>query len=720
MSKVDIFGDKYVREKGAFVVPNKLVVKDLFALESVVGASRISYVILDGHKLDEEVEAYLARPGIDGVLLSANDPDPAAVGETLKPALAEGRVLVFVPGAAIAYRGTLTHIPVGVLDFLCQLQLPITPLFIGRYGELGEQLPNEPLRQAVLTFCAEIPERGLKALPCLREAWLAAGEEAMSSQPVVGGSLGSAVVRGMKAFPHARIIDGVDDKSLANNTLLGVAIALSKRLKELTSKRRVGVILPPGKGATLANLACLLAGKIPVNINFTASVEAIQSSIKQAEVDRFITADPFVRKLPDFPWPPLRDLILLERESMTLKKSAKRWVILSRLLPASALIKLLDLEAHGDDDEAVLLFTSGSSGPPKGVPLTHRNILGNVAQCRSRIELNQDSRLLGCLPVFHSFGITITLWFPLICGFDVVTYPSPREAKRLGELVEQHSVELMITTPTFLRSIIKRVPADSLRSIKHMIVGAEKLPPALAESFLEKFGFYPLEGYGLTETTPVCSVNMSTPPAPEGAVVLPSEKLGTVGQLLPGIAIKVTDTSTEERFPITKTGMIWLKGVNVFGGYLNQEKLNRTIIKDGWFCTGDVGHMDPEGFLHIEGRISRFSKIGGEMVPHEQLEIAIMKAMGLDPADSERHIAVVSIPDKQKGEAIVLLSTIVGPSIHQELLSLRYKLLDLGIPALWCPKYLLPVGSIPLLTSGKLDITKCENMVRTAQEKGEL
>lgn len=345
MSKVDIYGDRNIREGGALVVPNKLGVKDLFAIESVVGSSQVTYIVLEGDAMDKELGAYLSRPGVEGIMLSPDDPDPRAIGESLKPALKEGKVYVFVPGKAAIHKGGLTVIPVRTLDFLCGLDLPIVPLFVGRYGDFGEQIEGEALKQVIINFRPVLIERRRKALPALMQSWMEGGEKAMSSQPFLNGSLGAALIRGMKAHPQKGLIDGVDDKSMPNNVLLGVAIAFSKRLKQLTSRKRVGVILPPGKGATLANLACIFAGKIPVNINFTASIEGVRSSIEQANVDQFITADPFIRKLPEFPWPPLRDLILLEKETLILKKSAKRWVVLSRLLPASVLIKMLGLDA---------------------------------------------------------------------------------------------------------------------------------------------------------------------------------------------------------------------------------------------------------------------------------------------------------------------------------------------------------------------------------------
>lgn len=718
MNKVDIFGETFVRKNGAFVVPNRLDINELIVIERMLGAGRIKYILEENTRLSPEMEKHFSTPGLDGATISLKDPHPDFVGKTLAESIEKGQVLIFVPGRVETYRGALSHVPSAVLHYISRFGLKMTPLFIGHYGDMGQVSKNEHLHQTILHFGEQIEQVGEIAQAYVLESWLSLSATAMSSQPVMSGSLGAMVVRGMKAHPHARFIDGIDDSSLPNHLLLGVAIAFAKHLQKLTSRRRVGIILPPGKGALLANLACLLAGKIPVNINFTASAEAISSSIKQSEVDRFITADTFVRKLPDFPWPPLRDLILLERERMVFQKKAKWWVLATRMMPASMIIKMLDLESACDDDEAVLLFTSGSSGSPKGVPLTHRNIIGNIVEARSRIDLSPDSRLLGCLPIFHSFGCTITLWFPLVCGYDVVTYPSPKEAKRLGELIRQYSVELMVTTPTFARSFIKRVPVEDMRSIKYCIMGAEKLSPDLAESFKNTFGFYPIEGYGMTETSPVCSVNMPSPPAGDGLAVLPSERIGTVGQLLPGMAVKVTDPTTEEPYPLTKTGMLWFKGANVFSGYLGMERLNREIIKDGWFRSGDVGRVDADGFLHIEGRISRFSKIGGEMVPHEQLEISILRAMGLDPTDMERHVAVVGIPDKQKGEAIVLLTTVIGPSLHQDLMVLRYKLLDLGIPALWCPRFILPVRSIPILNSGKLDINQCIAMVKDAKKSG--
>ncbi len=299
-----------------------------------------------------------------------------------------------------------------------------------------------------------------------------------------------------------------------------------------------------------------------MNLNFTAGPEAIRSCIRQSGVDRFITADPFVRRVSSFPWPPNRDLIFIERVLPSLKKKIVTWGTLSKLLPTAVLGALLGLNRRRGDDEAALLFTSGSSGEPKGVPLTHRNLLANVTQFATRLDLPAGCSVLGCLPLFHSFGCTVTLWYPVIEGVNLVTYPSPLETKRLAELVALHQVNLLLSTPTFLRGYMKRIDSAQLASLKLVVTGAEKLPQSLADAFEEKFGIRPQEGYGLTETSPATNVNLPDPAPEPGAPALPSARNGSVGQLLPGMAIRITDPVTDAEVPLDHQGIIWLRGSN--------------------------------------------------------------------------------------------------------------------------------------------------------------
>ncbi|MFW2385484.1 MAG: AMP-binding protein, partial [Akkermansiaceae bacterium] len=608
---------------------------------------------------------------------------------------------------------TACHIPGYTVTALGALGLPIAPLDISVPTECCLSVENSAkLPSAIFTFGEAIPAAKSSGSN-FRESLLKASSEAFASREFFNGSLPIALLEGLKKHGSTTtLFDGTDDSELPFGKVLGASIALSKEIKAATKKKRVGILLPPGKGGLVANLAVLFAGKIPVNLNFTASREAVQSSIKQADLDKFITADPFVRKVPDFPWPPNRDLIFIERLLPKIKKRIIKWVVLGKILPASMLAKILGLGNEKGDDEAILLFTSGSSGEPKGVPLSHRNLLANVTQFGTQLQLDDDAKLLGCLPLFHSLGCTVTLWFPVIEGLDLVTYPTPLENKRLAELIDKHSVDLLLATPTFLRGYMRRIDPEQLSSLKIVITGAEKLPDNLANSFEEKFGKLPMEGYGLTETSPGSHVNLPIDDPQDGTPVIKAHRFTSVGPNLPGVAVKITNAATDEPSELHESGIIWLKGENIFQGYLDQPELSKEVLdEDGWFKTGDVGRVDEDGFLYIEGRMSRFSKIGGEMVPHEAVEAAVNKVLGLD-RETDRKITIVGIPDEKKGEAILLLSTIASDALEQETLDIRYKLLDEGLPSLWCPKQILSVDSIPVLASGKLDIKACDAMVK--------
>ncbi len=697
---------------GSLVVPGRLDLDLLIQLERLFAGRKITWLVEETALYDLKVRAYLEKSG-SGAMFSADDAAPAAAGTQLKEYLTGNGVLIFVPGRSTTQNATANHLPTVHLQTLCAFGLPILPIAIDCPRE--SSLCTEPLAalpHAVFSVGKLIPAASV-SIAAYQQALLEANEEAYATRAILSSSLGMTLLAGLKKHgSKRRILDGADDSELSFDKILAAAIAFSKFIKEETDKLRVAIVLPPGKAGLIANLAVVFAGKIPVNLNFTAGPDAIKSCIRQADVDRFITADPFVRKVSSFPWPPNRDLILIERVLPTLKKKILTWAVISKVLPTAALGKLLGLDQRSGEAEATLLFTSGSSGQPKGVPLSHRNVLANVCQFGSRLHLPEGSSILGCLPLFHSFGCTVTLWFPIIEGVNLITYPTPLETKRLAELIALHQINILLSTPTFLRGYMKRIDPAQLSSLKLIITGAEKLPLSLSTAFEEKFGICPQEGYGLTETSPATNVNLPDPVAERDSIALPSSRHGSVGQMLPGMAIKITDPATDKDLPISQQGIIWLKGPNVFNGYLgDSQKTAEVLSADRWFRTGDVGRIDSDGFLYIEGRLSRFSKIAGEMIPHETVEAAINKVLGLD-AESERRIAIVGVPDESKGEAILLLSTIAGPALEQECIDLRYKLLDEGLTSLWCPKRIIPVTEIPVLASGKLDIKACEAIAK--------
>ncbi|MES2308216.1 MAG: AMP-binding protein [Verrucomicrobiota bacterium] len=520
-------------------------------------------------------------------------------------------------------------------------------------------------------------------------------------------TLPSLLIRALKRRGSTPVvIDAfLGDRSLNGYQALTMGLLFANWLRKEVPEKRVGIVLPPGFGATIVNLGCIWAGKIPVNLNFTAGRHANESCIQRAEIKTVISVGPVIEKLPDFPWPSHRidakEILLGFSKFQKIQSFIKAF-----FYPTSWLESLLKIPQQSHEEEAAILFTSGSSGDPKGVVLTHKNIIANVLQIQTALGSLPIDSLLGSLPIFHSFGFTATLWWPLLGGPRVVTYPSPMETKALAEVIERHQIKLLLSTPTFLRAFIRRASREQMRSIKMVVTGAEKLPLSTIEGFEAKFGILVCEGYGMTEGSPGVSFNIPNRDFTTG----PLRKIGTVGHPFSGIQVEVRDPYSDEILT-SGSGMIWLKGPNIFPGYFRDEERTAQVLREGWYKTGDLGYVTEKGFLVIEGRMSRFSKIGGEMVPHGVVEEKIQHALGI--TDSELlEVVVAGIEDERKGEALLLLTT---RDLSME--DLRAQLLDEGLPALWIPKRYLKVPQIPTLASGKLDLKGLQELIQTKRQE---
>lgn len=623
-----------------------------------------------------------------------------------------GEIVCLFPEGQLTRTGTLLRLRRGYELIARQAEAPVVPVWLDRLwgsifsfqgGRFFTKWPQMLPYRATVAFGKPLDAEAAD-IATVREELLNLGEHSYSARPVLRHHLGRACLRGLKRHPfRAAVIDGMDHTSLSRGKLLGVAAALARHLKRTCPEKRIGVVLPPGKGGVIANLAIVFAGKIPVNINFTSTRESIESAKKQAGVKTIISARLLAKRLEGFPWTP--NVLHLDEALPKMKPAILTWWLLALLTPGKLLARWLRLPREGDRSEAILLFTSGTSGEPKGVALSHRNILANISQFAVMLDARKDDVLLASLPFFHSFGCTVTLWYPLIEGVQTVTYPNPLEAARIAGLVERYAATVMLATPTFLRAYSRKAEPQQLRSLRLLITGAEKLPDELAKSFQARFGKEVLQGYGLTETSPVVSVNLPEPkPTKADETVQPSSRLGSAGKLLPGIAAQIREIETDRHCSLHETGMLWLRGPNVFEGYLDDSARTAEVLRDGWFKTGDIGRFDEDGFLYIEGRLSRFSKIGGEMVPHETIEQNIVAALRLGD-HPERVIAVVGISDPAKGEALMVLS-----SIDLEAAQVRAALMENGVPNLWIPKTLRRVDAIPVLASGKLDLARCKEL----------
>lgn len=702
------FGDvSKLSEETYIIIPNRISKSDIGQIQLSADQKELELVLLIDKK-NQSLENLDIKEDDDKVLIyDFENGSTDELNSLINNQISKDQIILYIPGKYKALKGANFHFPTNQVKNILDLGLPVIPLFIERLSET--QLSIEKNENTIHSYGEPIKSENL-SLAAFQESLLIAGEKAFSSHTVFEDSLVFSILKGLKLHANnTSIFDGNDGSELKFTKVFGAGAALSKIINKATNSNRVGIVLPPGKGGLVANLAVLLSGKVPVNLNFTAGSDAIKSSIQQAGLDQIITAQAFVDKYPNFPWPEKNKILLIEKVLPSLKPKIIFWLIALKIFSAKSLASMLRLSTKGGNDEAVLLFTSGSSGNPKGVVLSHKNILSNVTQFGSRLDLDQDDKILGCLPLFHSFGSTVTLWYPMLEGIELVTYPSPLEPPKLAELIEEYKVTLLLATPTFLRGYMRRVDPEKLDTIKFVVTGAEKLPKRLAEAFESKFQKKVMEGYGLTETSPVTNVNIPNVTAQNKSELIKSERFGSVGQFLPGIAVRITEPNDDSPLPINSSGMIWLRGPNIFKEYLDLPSQTQEVIKGGWFRTGDIGRVDEDGFLYIEGRLSRFSKIAGEMVPHETVESHINKALSYDSED-EKKIAVIGIPDEAKGEALVLLST--EEMGDESVKSLRQKLLDLGVAALWIPKKIIKVDSIPSLASGKLDIKGCEDLAK--------
>lgn len=527
-------------------------------------------------------------------------------------------------------------------------------------------------------------------------------EAGFNRRPELGAHLGTAAFLALARDARREVV--VDQvparRTIDAGTLLAVAVALGRRWRRRHHERRVGIVLPPGIGAFVANLALTLIGRTPVNLNFAIGLASVAAAMRKGGITRVISAAAMRERLPDFPWPEAT-LDLGAEIAACGRPRIAGWLAAVRALPAGFLARQLRLPSHGGEREAALLFTSGSSGEPKGVVLTHRNILGNCLQVRETGLLHPGETMIGCLPVFHSFGFTVTMWYPMLHDMRVAAFPSPLETRRIAEVIEAEKAQVLIGAPTFLRPFLKRAEPAQLRSLRLVVAGAEKLPRDLHDAFLERFGVPIREGYGLTETTPVLAVNRPDPVPLAGGGTGVGHRLGSVGLPVAGLHARVLDPDTRRALPTGETGVLAVRGCNVFGGYLDDPAATAAVLEDGWFYTGDLARFDHDGFLHIEGRLSRFSKVGGEMVPHGTVEQRIIETFGWQAAEAQP-VVVVGVPDEAKGEALVVLSTAELP-----LETMRARLLESGLPALWIPKRVVRVPRIPVLGTGKLDLTGC-------------
>ncbi len=703
--RIRVYGHDNLPERGgALLVSNHVSWLDgIFML--LTSSRPVRIVAFEGHLQNKWVKRLAKLFGV--IVIKPRPKAILAALKTAKQALQNGELVCIFPEGGITRTGQLQAFKPGLMKILEGADAPVVPVYLdGLWGSIfsfegGKFLWKRPKKWPYpISIHFGHPVVDPEDVHEVRRAVQNLGATAVAKRTERMAGLAQSFVRTCKKRKRgSKIADSTGIELTGGGLLMRSLILRRLLLRHILAddERFVGLLLPPSAGGVVANMALALDRRVPVNLNYTVTTEVINDCIAQAGIKHVLTSRKFMEKVnlePD------AEIVYLEdfRNKPTLGDKVNG-VLNAYLMPAGMLERSLGLQKVQPDDLATLVFTSGSTGQPKGVMLTEANIGSNAEAINDVIRLTTDDVVVGILPFFHSFGYTVTLWTVMTIDLKGVYHFSPLDAKQIGKLCKTHGGTVLLVTPTFLRTYTRRCAKEDFVSLDVVVAGAEKLPKEVTDAFEEKFGIRPTEGYGTTELSPLVSVNIPSSRSLDNSQVDCRE--GSVGRPVPGVSAKITDLDTGEELGAGQTGMLWIKGPNVMKGYFGRDDLTAEVIKDGWYMTGDVSFVDEDGFIHITGRQSRFSKIGGEMVPHVQVEEVLARAIG--PSDEGgMQVAVTAVSDEKKGERLIVLHTTIDKTPSE----LRKALAEEGLPNIYVPSEnsFYQVDEIPVLGTGKLDL----------------
>ncbi len=723
-----IGGEKIPRRGGALIVANHLSFADPF----LVGSAVPRYVHYMAHRKFSGRSLIGFATGLMRAIPVSSTDGPRSVLRSLDEAAQLARdghlVCIFAEGG-ISRTGNLLPFSKGLERIARKGEIPIIPMYLDRvWGSIfsfrGKKFFfKRPLRVPYpITVVIGDPLESTSSAHTVRESVQALSSIALDSRKQDGLTLATRFLVSARKSPR-RIAAIEDGKQVNYRKFLILVLILRRKLrKKLANQEHVGLVLPAGIGGAASNIAIAVMGKVATNLNFTAGPEALRSACEQTELKTIISANIFLDKINlDFseiaPDVEVIDLPSLLAREVT--KKDKIVSLLTALLPSFILTRLAGVP-HDPDADVSVMFSSGSTGTPKGVRLTHHNILSNVRSISQVFDVDSKDRVVGSLPFFHVFGYTVTLWFPLANAIGAIYHPNPMDTEALSRLTRENKGTIFLSTPTFYRTYLRKFEPEDFSSIRLAGAGAEKLKASLAEAWEEKFGCALLEGYGCTELSPVVSVNL--PDLSGTEVKQKTRKFGSIGMPVPGVVTRIVDPDTLVDLPLGESGLLLIKGPNVMKGYLGRDDLTEEAFHGEWYKTGDIAKMDTDGFLSITDRLSRFSKLGGEMVPHIHVEEQIQEIVdqhegeNSDP-DQQCQVAVTAIPDEAKGEKLVVLHDPLPIEVASIIDQLREAQ---ALPNLWIPRAdsFIEVDGIPTLGTGKVDLKGIKEIALERLGKG--
>jgi acyl-[acyl-carrier-protein]-phospholipid O-acyltransferase / long-chain-fatty-acid--[acyl-carrier-protein] ligase len=556
---------------------------------------------------------------------------------------------------------------------------------------LALKSPASTVKSAVFDLSIDTWQSYTGALPPLAQAWINRVKQSGSADCLT---------------------DIQGNTTLSRRKALTVALLFARRIKEQSPEQNIGLLLPASSAGLLANMGAFISGKTVVNLNFTANIASMLSAINKAEIKTIYTSRRFIKKLTKkgIELNPLfkqASPVYLEDIQDNLGKPEQILTLLTTYIFPTSLLLTVYGKQTDIHQPAAILFSSGTEGEPKGVVLSHQNIMGNIKQVSDVLDTLENDVMVASLPLFHAFGLTVTGLLPLIEGIPAICHPDPTDVVRIAKGISQYQATIFCGTSTFLRLFTKnrRIHPLMLDSLRIIVAGAERLNPKTRDSFSLKFGKSIYEGYGTTETTPVATVNIPDRISTDDWTIQTGNKQGTVGLPLPGSSVRIVDPSTMQNLAVDEDGLVLIGGTQVMQCYLNDSDKTSDAIAEidnqRWYKTGDKGHLDEDGFLVIVDRYSRFAKIGGEMISLGAIEASINPIL---PDDIE--ILVTSLPDDKKGEKVVLL---YAGSIDD--VELKACITNSGLNTLMMPNLLVEVDEIPKLGSGKSDFKRAKEII---------
>lgn len=489
------------------------------------------------------------------------------------------------------------------------------------------------------------------------------------------------------------IADIARNKRITFGKALIASFMLEKKIRSYKDGF-IGVMIPNSAGAMLTIMGVIMAGKVPVMINYSTGADRnCEYAQKKCGFKTIITSRALLEKIGCRLVP---GMVFVEDFMDQMSVKDKLQAAVKAQMPTKVLLKMVH---QGDpDDNAVILFTSGSEKDPKAVQLTHKNFWSNIQDVFVVLELKDEDIILSNLPFFHVFGHNITFWLPLVRGLTAVTYPNPLDYQKVVDIVRDEKITIMVGTPIFFMGYLRKSQPGDFKSVRIAVAGADKTPDWLRDGYMEKHDIILYEGYGCTETSPVVSLNMGE-----------NNRPGSIGKVFPHVKVKITDIDSGDELPAGKEGKILVKGDLIMKGYFDDIEETSLRIKDGWYDTGDMGLFDGDGYLWHRGRLKRFVKIGGEMVSLVKVESVLTEAL---PHDID--CCVVEVPDFLKGAKIV--ATVTKEIEEKKMLAEMAKQLS----AIEMPKQFLLIPELPKMGSGKVDFRTVTEMVKTqlAKENG--